>query len=69
MGESDHSLKKLLDSTFVPSSLNKGKTASLQKAKSKGNIASNYRPIACLPLRWKFLSGVVADQIYGYLDE
>ena len=54
---------------MVPSCLNKGKTASLQKDKSKGNIASNYRPIACLLLRWKFLSGLVADQIYGYLDE
>ena len=33
----------------------------LQKNKAKGNIASNYRPITCLPLVWKFLTGVLAD--------
>ena len=35
----------------------------------KGNIASNDRPITCLPLMWKLLSGVIADQIYGHLDQ
>ena len=41
-------LKECLDSGFVPSWLTKGRTALLQKDKSKGNIASNYRPITCL---------------------
>ena len=40
----------------------------LQKDTSKGNVASNYRPITCLPLKWKLLTGVIADQIYAYLD-
>ena len=53
----------------VPSWLTKGRTALLQKDKSKGNIASNYRPIICLPLMWKLLSGVIEDRIYGYLDQ
>ena len=53
----------------VPSWLTKGRTALLQKDKSKGNIASNYRPIICLPLMWKLLSGVIENQIYGYLDQ
>ena len=44
------------------------RTALLQKDKSKGNIASNYRPITCLPLMWKLLLGVIVDQIYGHLD-
>ena len=44
-------------------------TALLQEDKTKGNIASNYRPITCLPLMWKLLSGVNADQIYGHLDQ
>ena len=51
----------------MPSWLTKGRAALLQKNKSKGNIASNYRPIACLPLMWKLLMGVITDQIYGYL--
>ena len=41
----------------------------LQKDKSKGNVASNYRLITCLPLMWKFLTGVIVDQIYAYLDQ
>ena len=62
-------LKECLGCGFAPSSLTKGKTALLQKNKIKGNIASNYRPITFLPLMWKLLSGVIADQIYGYLDQ
>ena len=62
-------LKECLDSGFVPSWLTKERTALLQKDKSKGNIARNYRPITCLPLMWKLLFGVIADQIYGHLDQ
>ena len=60
-------LKEYLDNGFVPSWLTKGRTALLQKNKSKGNITSNYRPR--LPLMWKLLLGVIADQIYGHLDQ
>ena len=62
-------LKECLDSGFVSSWLTKGRTALLQKDKSQGNIASNCRPITCLPLMWKLLSGVIADYIYGHLDQ
>ena len=41
----------------------------LQKDKSKGNVASNYRPITCLPLMRKLLTGAIADQIYANLDQ
>ena len=37
-------LKECLDSKFVPSWLTRGRTPLLQKDKSKGNVASNYRP-------------------------
>ena len=40
-----------------------------RKIKSKGNVASNYRPITCLPLMWKLLTGVIADQICAHLDQ
>ena len=65
MGE----LKECLDSGFVPSLLTKGRTTLLQKDKSKGNIASNYRPITCLALMWKLLSGIIGDQIYRHLGQ
>ena len=48
----------------MPSWFTKGRTALVQKDKRKGNIASNYRPVTCLPLMWKLLSDLIADQIY-----
>ena len=62
-------LKECLDSGFLPSRLTRGRTSWLQKDKSKGNVISNYRPITCLPLIWKLLTGVIADQIYVHLDQ
>ena len=61
-------LKECLDSGFVPSWLTRGRTSLLQKGKSKGNVASNYRPITCLALMWKLLTGVTADQMYAHFD-
>ena len=46
-----------------------GRTSLLQNDKSKGDVASNYKPVTCLPLMWKLLTGVVADQIYAHLDQ
>ena len=62
-------LKECLDRWFVPSWLTRGRTSLLQKDKSKGKVASNYRPITCLPLMWKLLTGVIANQIYANLDQ
>ena len=30
---------------------------------------SNYRPITCLPLLWKLLTGIAADEIYNHLEK
>ena len=43
----------------TPNWMTKGRTILMQKDKEKGNTASNYRPITCLPLLWK---------MYEYLD-
>ena len=53
----------------MPNWLTRERTSLLQKDKSKGNIASNYKPITYLPLMWKLLAGVIADQIYAHLDQ
>ena len=53
----------------MPSWLTKGRAFLFQEHRSKGNVASNYRPITCLPLMWKLLTGVIADQIYAHLDQ
>ena len=53
----------------MPSWLTRGKTSLLQKDKSNGSLAGSYRPITCLPLMWKSLTGVIANQIYAHLDQ
>ena len=62
-------LKECLDSGFVPTCLTRRRTSLLQNDKSKGDVASNYKPVNCLPLMWKLLTGVIADQIYAHLDQ
>ena len=56
-------LKERLSSDFARSWFTKGRTTLVQKDKSEGNIACIYRLITCLPLMWKLLKGVIADQI------
>ena len=62
-------LKECLDSGFIPSWLTRGRISLLQKDKRKANVASTYRPITCLPLTWKLLTCIIADQIYAHLDQ
>ena len=40
----------------------------LLKDKSKRNGLSNYRPITCLPLMWKLITDIVADEIYNHRE-
>ena len=30
--------------------------------------ASNYHPIACLPMMWKLLTGVMGEKLYHHLE-
>ena len=50
----------------VPEWMLKGGTVLIQKDPAKGTVTSNYRPIACLPLMWKFLTGISVDKIYDH---
>ena len=45
----------------------RGRTVLKQKDPAKGAQASNYRPIACLPMMWKFLTGIIGEKLYHYL--
>ena len=62
-------LRECLDSGEVSDWLTKGRTVLAQKDKAKENIASNYPPITCLPLVWKLLTSILADEIYDYLEK
>ena len=37
-------------------------------AKREDGVPGNYRPIACLPLMWKLLTGILADKLYGHFQ-
>ena len=46
-----------------------GRTVLVVKDSTKGKVPSNYRPITCLPVMWKLLTGVIAEAIYQHLDD
>ena len=51
--------------TYVDDKRENDTNAERQK---KGKTASNYRPITCLLLVWKLLTGVIVEEVYGFLD-
>ena len=53
----------------APEWMTTGRTALIQKDQEKGNIPSNYRPITCLPVIWKLLTGIISEELYVYLEE
>ena len=62
-------LSKCLQEDSVPIWMVTGKTLLCVKEIEKGNTVSNFRPITCLPLLWKLLTAVLADELYRHLDE
>ena len=46
----------------------KGENNTNAERQRKGKTASNYRPITCLPLVWKLLADVIAEEVYRFLD-
>ena len=53
----------------APEWMTLGRTSLIPKDKNKGNAASNYRPITCLPIMWKLLTGIISERLYIYLEE
>ena len=60
-------LQECLNKGDIPEWMVKGRTVLIQKDPAKGTVASKYRPIACVPLMWKLLTGIFADKIYDHL--
>ena len=64
-----NALQKCIVAGDVPEWMVTGRTVLIQKDPAKGIEASNYRPIAYLPLMWKLLSGIFADRVYTHLSD
>ena len=41
----------------------------IQKDPTKGIQANNYRPIACLPIMWKLLTGIMGEKLHQHLEK
>ena len=44
-------------------------TVLCHKDPRKGNAVENYRPTTYLPLMWKLLTGVIAEEMHDYLEQ
>ena len=53
----------------IPDWLTKGRTVLCQKDPQKGDAVENFRPISCLPLMWKLMTGIISDVMYEFLGE
>ena len=53
----------------LPDWLTYEQTVYCQKDRNKGKAVDNYRPVSCLPLMWKVLTGVISEQLYIFILE
>ena len=52
----------------LPEWMTHGRRVICQKDSQKGNTVDNYQPTICLQLMWKLLTGVIAEEMYNYLE-
>ena len=52
----------------LPEWLAFGRTILCLKDHSMGNTVDNFRPISCLPLVWKLMTGVIAEVMHKHLE-
>ena len=64
-----HYLNECLETAHTPCWMTTGRTVLIQKDRSKGRAAGNYRPITCLPIIWKLLTAMMAGEIYRHLED
>ena len=41
----------------------------IQKHTRKGKGVDNYKPIGCLNLLWKLLTGIINEKVYDHLNQ
>ena len=62
-------LNEILEGTKeIPARMTYGRTVLCQKDAAKGNSVENFRPITCLPLMWKLLTGIISEDLYCFME-
>ena len=61
-------LNECLRKGIVAKWMTKGRTILIIKDPQKGSVPSNYRPITCLAMCWKLLTGILAGEIYSFME-
>ena len=62
-------LNEILNGTArLPEWMTYGRTVLCQKDPANSIAVDNFRPISCLPLMWKLTTGILADNMYDYLE-
>ena len=62
-------LDRCLQENNLPNWMVTAKTLLCIKETKKGNLVSYFRPITCLPLVWKLLTGILAKELYEHLEK
>ncbi len=57
-----------LQQNSIPEWMTKGRTVLIIKDKELGTLVTNFRPITCLPLLWKLLTGIIAEETYQHRE-
>ena len=65
----DHMNDLINNRVAIPVWLTTGRTVLCQKDQERGNAVDNYRPISCLPLAWKLMTGIIANSMYEFFVE
>ena len=68
-GKIAQQLQECVNQMDVPHWMTTGVTSLIQKYQEKGNAVGNFRPITCLPLMWKLLTGIMSEELYTYLED
>ena len=61
-------LQECVNQGNVPERMVRRRTVLIQKDPTKGIQANNYRLIACLPIMWKLLTGIMGEKLYQHLE-
>ena len=60
--------KVLNEDAELPEWMTCGRTVLCLNDPARGNAADNFRPISRLPLMWKLMTGIIAENMYGFLE-